>query len=42
VSVDGKIQRVDLSGGAATLEVGRNAEVVVDPNGWILRAQPGR
>jgi aminopeptidase N len=39
VSVDGEMQRVDLSGGEATLEVGRNADVVVDPNGWILRAE---
>jgi len=39
VSVDGETRRVDMSGGAATLEAGRNAEVVVDPDGWVLRAE---
>jgi len=39
VSVNGEMQRVAMSNGEATLEVGRNAEVVLDPNGWILRAE---
>jgi len=40
ISVDGERQRVEMKGGRAKLQVGRNAEVVVDPDAWILRERP--
>lgn len=38
VVVDGKTQRVDMKGGKATVSFNGTAPVV-DPNGWVLKAQ---
>lgn len=39
VAVDGEVQRVAMDGGAGTLAVPRGAEVVLDPDNWILKAE---
>lgn len=41
VSVDGRVRRVDLSRGVATLVVAEGAEVVVDPLGRVLMTLAG-
>ncbi len=41
VRVDGATQRVDMTGGRGQVEVPRDAEVTVDPKGWVLRAEEG-
>jgi hypothetical protein len=38
VVVDGKTQRVEMPGGKATVSFAGTAPVI-DPNGWVLRAQ---
>ncbi len=37
VAVDGEAQRVDMPGGRAEIRVPPGAEVVVDPNDWLLK-----
>jgi aminopeptidase N len=40
VSVDGRTQRVEMPGGQGTVRLPRaGATVVVDPQGWVLRAE---
>ena len=38
VRVDGRMRRVEMPGGRATLTVGARSAVELDPDGWVLRA----
>jgi aminopeptidase N len=38
IAIDGKTQRVEMKGGKATVNF-TGAAPVIDPNGWILKAQ---
>lgn len=37
VEVDGKVQRVEMKDGKASVSIAPNAKFVVDPNGWVLK-----
>jgi aminopeptidase N len=39
VRVDGRIRRVDMTGGTGAVDLAPGADVTVDPRGWILRAE---
>ena len=41
VEVDGRPQTVSMEGGQGGIAVPPDAEVRIDPQGWILRARPG-
>lgn len=39
VEVNGVRQRVEMTGGQAVIQTGENADVIVDPDNWVLRAR---
>ena len=39
VAIDGDIRRVNMHAGSTTINIPENAQVTVDPNNWILKAE---
>jgi len=40
IEIDGKVQRVEIKNGKATLSVNPSAQFGIDPSGWVLKEPP--